>query len=436
MSISLKVLKVAVPIVLSHLLYTVQGLVSIFLVSPLGKEVIAGVGFASTLLWFVYAVTEVVYTGVNVLVAQNSGKKEKTGRVLISGFFLSVVVALPMVFWGEDFFRFFLSSFSTPEIVEVSLNYLRPVLLFLPFLFITNVINAGFTGVGKTNVVFLATLFVGLLNVALSAVLIYGLLGFPALGVKGAGWAVAVSESLGALFYLPFLLKEELINPVKDFKVRPKELLAILRLGLPTGIDEVIQSFSYNFFFGLIATCGTSVLAAFQIGLRLESFAVAVGIAFSYAATTLVGQEFGAGDFKGIERSLRATLLLALSVMSFLGILIGVLSEWLVKVFTKEGEVVYWAVRYLLIVALSQPFMAVHFVLSGALKGLGKTYVPLAVNTLSFWTVRVLPSLLLLKFYKTPYVLWGAMTLENMLRALAYGKLWEKFLSCSRLASL
>ena len=420
-------LRLAVPIVLSNLLYTFQSIVSLLLVSPLGKEVIAGVGFASTLLWFIYAVVEAVYTGVNVLVAQSVGRKERAGRFLLLGFTLSVLISLPMVLWADEFFRSFLASFSTPrEVVEVSLEYLKPVILLLPLVFVTNVMNAGFTGLGKTQVVFLATLFVTALNVVLSLLLIYGFLGFPVLGVKGAGWAVAISESLAAVFYLPYLLKEEGINPLKDPTFRFGELLNLLKLGFPSGVEEILMTLSYNFFVGLVATCGTSALAAYHVGLRVESFSVAVGFAFSFVATTVVGQNFGAGNRKGVEEALKSTLLLASWIMSLLGIFMGLFSKEFVQIFTKDGEVVHWAVRYLWIVAFSQPFMAVHFVLSGALKGLGKTHLPLLVNTLSFWAVRVIPSLALLNLYRTPYVPWGAMFLENTLRALFFLVLWKR----------
>jgi Na+-driven multidrug efflux pump len=206
-------LKLAIPIVLSNLLYTFQNVISLLLVSPLGKEVIAGVGFASTLLWLIYASTEVVYTGVNVLVAQAVGAGRRGSNFLLSGLILSILISLPMTLWGEEFLRFFLVSFSTPrKVVDTALEYLHPIFILLPFAFMTNVINAGFNGLGKTRVIFLATLFVSVFNVVLSLFLIYGFLGFPALGVEGAGWAVAVAESFAIFFYFPFLLKEKQIK--------------------------------------------------------------------------------------------------------------------------------------------------------------------------------------------------------------------------------
>jgi putative MATE family efflux protein len=432
-----KVLSLAFPIILSNLLYTVQNFVSLLLVSPLGKETIAGVGFASTLLWFVYATMATVYTGVSVLVAQTVGasgaKEDKTfplaGVYVFWGILLSVLFSLPLTLAGENFIRFFLKLFSTPsEVVEVAVSYLKPIFLLLPLAFITNVFNAAFNGLGKTKVIFYATIFTTVVNIALALVLIYGLLGFPRLEAQGAGWAVGVAEALAIGVYLPFLLKEEAINPFRRWKLSIKPLLEILKVGLPTGVERTFMSFSYNVFVGLVALCGTSVLAAFQIGLRIESISFTVGMAFSFAATTLAGQNWGAKNPFGIEKGVKTTLYLAMVIMTSLGLLIGIFSPLIARFFTHDGEVIYWTVHYLWIIALSQPLMAVIFVLAGAIRGLGKTKIPLVVNISNFWLVRLIPSFILLKFLKTPYVPWSAMIAENLTRSTVYYFLWKKII--------
>jgi len=425
-----KILILAVPIILSNLLYTVQNVVSLLLVAPLGKEAVAGVGFGSTLLWFVYATMATVYTGVNVLTAQSVGAGQRAGRFLTLGVALSVLFALPMVIFGEHFIRFFLALFNTPkEVVKIALLYLKPIFYFLPLAFITNTFNGAFNGLGKTKVILYATIFTTVTNIVLALLLIYGNLGFPKLGVEGAGWAVALAESLAIFVYLPFVVNEPRINPLKDKRLSLKDLYRLLKVGVPTGVERSIMSFSYNIFVGLVAVCGTTVLAAFQIGLRIEAVSFTVGMAFAFAATTIVGQNFGAKNLFGIRIGAKYTLAVAIVVMTALGILIAVSSPVVVHFFTDDPEVARWTVRYLWIIAFSQPLMAVIFVLSGAIRGLGKTYIPLVVNISNFWLVRLLPAMVLLKFFKTPYVPWGTMILENVTRSLTYTLLYRKLLS-------
>jgi len=415
------VLTLAVPIIFSNLLYTVQNIVSLLLVSPLGKEAIAGVGFGSTLIWFVYASMATVYTGVNVLVAQTVGAGKKAGRFVFWGILLSIIFSLPLLFFGSQFTVFFLRLFNTPvEVVKTAYVYLKPIFILLPFAFITNSFNAAFNGLGKTKVILYATLFTTSVNIALAVVLIYGKLGFPKLGVEGAGWAVAIAESLAVFVYLPFLAKEEKINPLRHVSLKISDLWFILKVGLPTGVERLIMSFSYNVFVGLVAVCGTAVLAAFQIGLRIESISFTVGMAFAFAATTLVGQNFGANNIFGIREGIKITLTVAAILMTSLGILIALFAKHITFFFSHDPKVVDWSVKYLLIIAISQPLMAIIFVISGALRGLGKTYLPLVVNISNFWLIRLLPAMVLLKFFKTPYVPWGTMLAENLTRSTTY----------------
>jgi len=304
-----------------------------------------------------------------------------------------------------------------PEEVEgVVLEYLKPVIYLLPFMFATNVVNAGFTGLGKTGVVFWVTLFVTILNVVLAVLLIYGFWLFPSLKVTGAGLALGISEGLGFLAYLPFLIREKSLNPLCDLELSFKEAVKLLKVGFPAGLEEVLMSLSFNAFAGIVASCGTAVLAAFQIGLRVEFFSVALGIAFFYASTTVAGQKFGAKDWKGLIKSLKVLLAFSTGAMGILGILMFTFGKVIVKTFTEDPNVVYWSVRYLFAAALSQPLMALQFVISGVLRGVGKTYVPLVINNLSFWLFRMLPSFILLRFVKSPYVPWGFMVFENCIR--------------------
>jgi len=424
-----KVLSLAFPIILSNLLYTVQNIVSLLLVSPLGKEAIAGVGFASTLLWFVYATMATVYTGVNVLTAQAVGAKRSASQTVAAGLLLSLLFALPMTFFGKPFVGAFLKLFSTPsEVVKTALLYLEPIFLLLPFAFATNTINAAFNGLGKTKVILYATVFTTVANIGLSVVLIYGLWGFPKLGVEGAGWGVAVAESLALAVYLPFLIREKSISPLRGGFPSFDTFKNLLRLGLPTGLERLVMSFSYNVFVGLVAVCGATVLAAFQIGLRIEAVSFTVGMAFSFASTTVAGQNFGAKNPYGVREGVGITLKVAVSVMTLLGVSIAIFSKPLAEFFTKDPEVVKWTVKYLYIIALSQPLMAVIFVLAGAIRGLGKTHIPLWVNISNFWLVRLLPAMFLLKFYKTPYIPWGTMLLENLTRSGCYLYLYRRYI--------
>jgi len=183
---------------------------------------------------------------------------------------------------------------------------------------------------------------------------------------------------------------------------------------------------------GLVAQFGDKVLAAHQVGLRVESISFMIGFGMMIASTTIAGQNYGAKNFKGLDYGVRISAHTTALIMGLIGLLIAIFPHYFSLIFTRDKEVISYAVYYLVIVALSQPQMAYASIFSGSLKGMGKTHIPLLVNLSSFWVFRILPSMLVLQFIHSPLVPWVFMSLETTLRAiifyLAYKREIRKYL--------
>ena len=403
-----ELIKLALPIVLSNWVYALQSFLTLLLVSPLGEEVIAGVGFASTLLWLVYGIDEVVYTGTAVLVARRVGRGERAGRFVLYALALSVAVSAVVWAGGGKFLEVFCRVFGVEEGVErVIKEFFKPVELFLPLILAANGLNAVFNGAGRTKVIFQATVVAVAVNLGLLALLV------ERLGAFGAGVAFGVAESSAAVYYLFRAVKEEVLTPLKDFRFSVEEVLRLIRVGLPAGVEEGLSSLSFNLFSGLVATCGTAALAGYQIGLRVEGVAVAVGFALMDASLPFVGQAKGEEVKRRVEELSRS----ALSLGVVLGAVLVGLAPVAGKVFTGEEEVRRWAEVYLFLAGLSQPGFNLAMALSGALRALEETAKAAAVNIGSFWIFRLIPSWAVLRLVKSPLVPWGFMVVETVLRA-------------------
>jgi putative MATE family efflux protein len=415
------VLRLSLPNIGSNLIYVVVSSAVLLLVSPLGKEVIAGVGFASTLVWILYGIDEVAYTGISVLSAVKAGKGEKTGRFVWYSLIMSLFFSIPFTFFGLKSAETFMGYFSLEEkVIRASLSYLTPLLYALPLVLWTNNLNAYFSGLGKMKEVFMATLAAGALNLGSALFLV------PKLGALGAGASATIGE-VGALFWYLFItLKDENTNPRLDLKLSLQELGEIFRLGLPAGVEESLSSVSYNAFVGLIATCGTVALAGFEIGSKIESFSLAVSSAIAEVAVPVIGQNWGAGSLKGVEKGVRALLRTSLSFSFILSAILILTAEPLSSLFSKEEEVVFWSVTYLLFAAISQPFFTLSSVISGILKGAGRTELPPIVNLSSFWLVRIAPSKVALSLLCTPLIPWSTMVIDYLVRSAVLWKLWKR----------
>jgi putative MATE family efflux protein len=250
----------------------------------------------------------------------------------------------------------------------------------------------------------------------------------PRLEVAGAGWGVVLSEIFGLLAYLYLYIAHKKPFPIR-LDLRRDILLKMLRIGSPTALERAITSLSFNIFVGMVARFGDKALAAHQVGLRVESVSFMVGFGFMIASTVVSGQNFGAGNYKGLQRGISTIAHLTAFIMGLAGVFLLLFPREFSYIFVKDPQVVNLAVYYLLIVALSQPQMAYASIYSGALKGMGKTHIPLMINISSFWLFRIVPSYVFLKFFPSPIVPWVFMSVETTLRALIFYLAYRRTIS-------
>ncbi len=420
LKVARKVLKLAFPIILSNLLYTVESAFSVILVSGLSASAVAAVGYSASMLWFIYSLMALAYTGTSVLVAQRVGAGKDPSPALLWGIILSFLIALPLTFWGKDLVSYLMLTFGASQnVASLAREYLEPVFLFITIGFITNAIYAGYNGYGDTKTPFKVALLMNVVNIGSAYLLIYGKFGFPRLEVAGAGWGIALSEVMGLMFYIYLYAKHRKPFPIK-LSLRKDILLQMLRIGTPTAIERGFTSLSFNIFVGLVAQFGDKALAAHQIGLRVESLSFMIGFGMMIASTTLAGQNYGAKNFKGLDYGVRVNAHTTALIMGLIGLVIALFPQYFPLIFTRDKEVISYAVYYLVIVALSQPQMAYASIFSGSLKGMGKTHIPLVVNLSSFWLFRIVPSMIFLKSLPSPIVPWVFMSIETTLRAIIF----------------
>ena len=415
-----RVLRLALPIILSNLLYTVESAFSVILVSGLSASAVAAVGYSASMLWFIYSLMALAYTGTSVLVAQRVGAGKDPSPALLWGIILSFLIALPLTFWGKDLVSYLMLTFGASQnVASLAREYLEPVFLFITIGFITNAIYAGYNGYGDTKTPFKVALLMNVVNIGSAYLLIYGKFGFPRLEVAGAGWGIALSEVMGLMFYIYLYAKHRKPFPIK-LSLRKDILLQMLRIGTPTAIERGFTSLSFNIFVGLVAQFGDKALAAHQVGLRVESVSFMIGFGMMIASTTLAGQNYGAKNFKGLDYGVRVSAHTTALIMGLIGLVIALFPQQFSLIFTRDREVISYAVYYLVIVALSQPQMAYASIFSGSLKGMGKTHIPLVVNLSSFWLFRIIPSMIFLKLLPSPIVPWVFMSIETTLRAIIF----------------
>ena len=392
-----EIVKVATPVVISKLSFTMMGIVDTAMVGRLGASEQAAVGIATTFMFTLYVFGLGLIGVVNTLVSQyhGAGKPQMCGIVLGHGLRLSTVIGA--VTWLALFYSaplFKLAGLSD-SVAVFGYEYLlfRIIGLFGVFWFWTY--NAFMEGIGDTRTPMWITLAGNAVNIILDYMMIFGFGPIPAMGVAGAGLATAlcnlfiltcflvITHRPGSIYRKSYGV-DVLFSPIRWPLIRN-----MLRTGMPMGVQFLMEVGAYLFFSVVVGWVGDTALAANQVAIRVMSISFMVAFGIGVAATTLVGRHQGERRTDLALTAGRRSILLMFTYSLACGILFLLAGSGLAGLFTPVREVAEAAVSLLYIAAVFQIFDGINMVGYGALRGAGDTRWPLWVVILVHWGIGV-----------------------------------------------
>jgi putative MATE family efflux protein len=376
------IVHLAWPAVAENLLQTMLLIVDTFMVAYYGSVSIAAAAAAGTLLWRLHMTLGCIERGTTALVARRWGERDREGAAKASGqsLLLSIVIGTVLLTLGMIWTPQLLSLIRTPaEPREAAIPYMRIILLGSIARMIFFVGSAAMRAMGDTKTPMWIALGMNVSNIIFNYVLIYGKFGFPELKLRGSAISTTIALTLAALVVLwyltayrsgPHVRRRHLIP---DFRI----LSSIVRISLPSFLEEIVISIGFLVFFSFVNRLGTLPLAAHALATRLESLSFMAGVGFSVAAATLVGQALGMRQLPLARQAFRQTTGLAVVVMSSVAVLLVVGGRFLLGLFCRESDVVELAYALLLVAAVEQPLLAIAMTLGGGLRGAGDTVFPM-----------------------------------------------------------
>jgi putative MATE family efflux protein len=229
-------------------------------------------------------------------------------------------------------------------------------------------------------------------SVILGYLLIYGGLGFPALGVLGAGIAASISRLIGATAVLAILFKG--VGPLKyklahAFTVRFDMMKRIFNVGLPAGLEQLQFQVAITIYTIILSSLGTVVIAAHSVAMRIENLAFMPGFGFGVAAMTLVGQALGAQRPDLGEKAANIAQRYAMIIMTIVGTILFIFGRQISAVFISDPAVIALAALCMKIWAFGMPMLGKSNTLAGGLRGAGDTRWVLIIMTVSSWCLRL-----------------------------------------------
>ncbi len=404
-------LALGLPIAASHFTQILMNAIDVAMLGRVGPEAVAAgaLGFAVFVIVLIFMLG--LSMGTAPMMAQSIGRGEKSmrevRRTLRQGVWATTAIGLPFavaVIWVEDML---LLAGQDPAIAGEAALYVQTLTPSLFFACWFTVLRNFVASYQRPNAPMLI-MVVGLVaNVGFNYVLIYGKLGFPALGVMGAGIGSSLAQFLMVSLLLGFVLVDRRFGRFyilgHFWRSDWPRFVEVLRLGMPIGLAmlfEVALFAGSAFLMGLI---GTLELAAHQIALQIASMTFMIPLGIAQAAGIRVALAAGAADRLGVHRTGVTALALGVGFMSVMALVIWSVPELLVSPFLSDtgtgdnARVMALACSYLAFAAAFQIFDAAQVVGANLLRGLKDARVPMLFAALGYWVIG-LPVGVLLAF--------------------------------------
>jgi len=275
-------------------------------------------------------------------------------------------------------------------------------LIFIGFIFLfIGFISQGIIQAGGDTVTPAIYLFISvILNIILDPIMIFGFGQIPAMGLVGGAIATVLSRGVGASLNIIHLLtgKSAVDIDPKCFCLDFSIIKRIITIGIPSSVSNSINSIGMIALMSIVGGFGTAAIAAFGVGVRLESLAIMPAIGLSTAVTPFIGQNLGAGKLKRAKKSI---MLASVAVIGFMGMFSLI---WyfgpsiLYSPFTQNPDVMSIGINYLQIIAAGYIFMGLSFIINAAFQGSGHTRLQLFVNS-TRWIIVVAIAFMLVDIF-------------------------------------
>ena len=384
----------AVPMVLEMAMESVFAVVDIFFVSKLGAEAVATVGITESVMTLLYAIALGLGMGTTALIARRVGEKKMkdaavtAAQSILLGTILSIPIALAGIYFAPDLLELMGSSRS---MIESGFRYPQIVIGFNIVIMLLFIINAIFRGAGDAALSMRILWVSNIINIILDPCLIFGLGPFPELGIAGAATATVIGRGTGVVLQLYLLLngKHRIKIGLNDFMLRLRLMLKLIRLSLG-GIGQfLISTTSWIGLVRIMSTFGSTAIAGYTIAIRILIFSLLPSWGLSNAASTMVGQNLGAGKPKRAERSVIITAKINFVFLTSVTILFLLFPAEFIRIFTPDPGVIMAGKDALRFISFVLPFYAIGMVMIQALNGSGDTRTPTIINFFCFWLTEL-----------------------------------------------
>ena len=426
---TVELLRLALPMVVSQGTFAVMIFTDRYFMSqidPVHMAAALGGGVAS-FFSFCFFVGLLAYA--NALAAQylGAGEPKKCPKVVTQGLLMTAMSAPFLTLITFLVAGVFESMGHDPAQVELERTYYLILMSGVLVTLAKVCVSSYFAGIGRTHVVMICDVFGLLVNVPLSYIMVFGKLGFPELGIVGAGISTVIATVLAfGLFLVFYLAREhrEKFAVLQSFSLDTKILRRYWRLGFPSGLEMFLNVAAFNLFLLMFQSYGIAEGAAAAIVFNWDILSFIPMIGLNLGIISMIGRFVGARDMARTNEVMTAAFVVGLAYSAFLAVAYSTLRFPLVEVFAPpSGD--FSAIRELsafMMIGLSSYVMADAIILvsGGVLRGAGDTRWLMVASVSLHWAMLVAQFFIIRVFEFSARISWIAFVVLVFAIAVVY----------------
>lgn len=366
-----------------------------------GKNALACVGgSAAQITSLIVSFFTGLSSGASVVISQFYGAKKakESNQALHTAYAMSLIGSIIIGILGYVYTPSILKLMNTPEeLLADTTLYLRIYFTSTLFIFIFNMGSAILQASGDSKHPLYYLIICCLVNIILDYVFVVHFhRGVE--GVAAATW-LAQAVSAGLVTWRLCSQRDILHLSFRNIRIHGSIFKSQLRVGLPTGIQASLYAFSNALIMTAINSFGTDTVAAWSAYGKLDAIYWMVSGAFGIAITTFVGQNYGAGKYDRIHKSVRTCLIMHLLTSTGIILFLIFLRVPLFHLFTSDANVIRIGSDMLILITPFYIFYVFTEVFAGARKGMGDVLIPMLITLCGMCFLRIIWVFVCAKYY-------------------------------------
>jgi len=355
-----------------------------YFVSLLGTDQLAAISFTFPITFIISSILIGLGAGLSASLARIIGKGEANNiaSYVVNAILLGFAVALTLAMFGmlstQWLFTLLGAQATLLPYIE---QYLSVWYIAILFLVVPMIGNNALRATGNTKFPSLVMAVAGLINGILDPIFIFGLGPIPAMGIQGAAIATLISWALSMIASLILLHRSQLIERVSlSWSHTLSVWRRILKIGRPAAISQMINPLANAILMSMLATYESAAVAAFGVGLRIESMMLIAIMALSSSLTPFIAQNLGAGQKTRAHQALIGSAKFSVVCQLCCYVVVASLARPIANAFSDDAAVIEYLVVFLRLVPFAYGALGVVIIFANSLNAYNRPGSSLVLN--------------------------------------------------------